>query len=77
MIQAISEYDQNLSSATVPTAKNRFESIARKLTGLGKLWFRRAQSRRHLAQLDNRQLEDIGIDRAAAQIEIDKSFWSK
>lgn len=39
------------------------------------LWYERAQQRRRLAQLDERLLQDIGIDRAAAMKEVSKPFW--
>ena len=35
-----------------------------------------ARSRRQLAQLDERLLRDIGLDRATARIEATKSFWA-
>ena len=35
-----------------------------------------ARSRNQLAQLDERLLRDIGIDRATARYEADKPFWS-
>ena len=35
-----------------------------------------ARSRRQLAQLDERLLRDIGLDRATARFEAGKSFWS-
>ena len=35
-----------------------------------------ARSRRQLAQLDERLLRDIGLDRATARLEADKSFWA-
>jgi uncharacterized protein YjiS (DUF1127 family) len=35
-----------------------------------------ARSRHQLAQLDERLLRDIGIDRAAARFEATKPFWS-
>lgn len=42
-------------------------------------WFRDAAQRRHtrrlLAQLDNRELHDIGISRGDALIEAQKPFW--
>ena len=38
-------------------------------------WLERTRSRRQLAELDDRMLADIGIDRATAQIEADKPFW--
>lgn len=34
------------------------------------------RSRRQLAELDDRLLRDIGIDRATARLEADKSYWS-
>lgn len=35
-----------------------------------------AKSRRQLAQLDERLLRDIGLDRATARIEATKGFWA-
>ena len=35
-----------------------------------------ARSRRQLAQLDERLLRDIGLDRGTARYEAAKSFWS-
>ncbi|WP_425068933.1 DUF1127 domain-containing protein [Reyranella sp.] len=35
-----------------------------------------ARSRNQLAQLDERLLRDIGIDRATARFEATKPFWS-
>ena len=35
-----------------------------------------ARSRRQLAQLDERLLRDIGLDRGTARFEASKSFWS-
>ena len=35
-----------------------------------------ARSRRQLAQLDERLLRDIGLDRATARYEADRGFWS-
>jgi uncharacterized protein YjiS (DUF1127 family) len=34
-----------------------------------------ARSRRQLAQLDERLLRDIGIDRATARFEADRGYW--
>ena len=34
------------------------------------------RSRRQLAQLDERLLRDIGLDRATARIEATKGFWA-
>ena len=35
-----------------------------------------ARSRRQLAQLDERLLRDIGVDRATARFEANKGFWT-
>ena len=35
-----------------------------------------ARSRRQLAQLDDRLLRDIGLDRGTARFEATKGFWS-
>ncbi len=35
-----------------------------------------ARSRRQLAQLDERLLRDIGLDRATARLEAAKGFWT-
>jgi uncharacterized protein YjiS (DUF1127 family) len=35
-----------------------------------------ARSRRQLAQLDERMLRDIGLDRGSARFEANKGFWS-
>lgn len=40
-----------------------------------KLWYQRARERRHLAELDDSLLRDMGIDRAAAHVEAAKPFW--
>jgi uncharacterized protein YjiS (DUF1127 family) len=39
------------------------------------LWHHRYRSRRHLAVLDDRELEDIGLSRARRRTECQKSFW--
>jgi uncharacterized protein YjiS (DUF1127 family) len=39
------------------------------------LWYERSRQRRRLAQLDDRLLRDIGIDRIAAMEEVSKPFW--
>ena len=41
------------------------------------LWRQRARERRQLAQLDDRQLRDIGVSPIDIEREIIKPFWSK
>jgi uncharacterized protein YjiS (DUF1127 family) len=38
-------------------------------------WIERGRSRHALALLDDRMLQDIGVDRAKAHVEIQKPFW--
>jgi uncharacterized protein YjiS (DUF1127 family) len=38
-------------------------------------WRDRARSRRALLAMDDRLLNDIGIDRATAQVEGERPFW--
>lgn len=38
-------------------------------------WRRRAHERAHLARLDDRMLQDIGLTRADAEFVINKPFW--
>ena len=39
------------------------------------LWHHRYRSRRHLAALDDRELDDVGLNRAQCRAECDKRFW--
>jgi len=77
MKQAIFEYDRSVCPASGRHAASGIASTAAILSGLVKLWFRRLQTRGHLAGLDAHQLDDIGIDRAQALSEAGKPFWSK
>lgn len=61
------------------------EAVAGAIAGAGMLiddaaraaaaWRKRAAERRHLAELDDYLLRDIGIDRARALDEAEKPFW--
>ena len=39
------------------------------------LWHHRHRSRRHLAALDDRELDDVGLNHARRQAECRKRFW--
>jgi uncharacterized protein YjiS (DUF1127 family) len=39
------------------------------------LWHHRSRSRRHLAALDDRELDDVGFTRAECWAESQKCFW--
>jgi uncharacterized protein YjiS (DUF1127 family) len=51
------------------------ESAATRALGHVFGWLERARSRRQLAELDDRMLADIGIDRATAHAESERPFW--
>ena len=38
-------------------------------------WSDRMRQRRHLAELDDRLLQDIGVSRADIEAEISRPFW--
>jgi len=38
-------------------------------------WLERSRQRRHLAELDDRLLRDIGISRAEVEAEMSRPFW--
>lgn len=40
-----------------------------------RVWRRRTEERRHLAEMTDREFHDIGITRADAMAEINKPFW--
>lgn len=52
-----------------------FELAAKRLVALLDVWARRRHDRRVLAELDERLLRDIGIDRQAALREAERPFW--
>jgi uncharacterized protein YjiS (DUF1127 family) len=39
------------------------------------IWLRRARSRRELADLNDVQLRDVGLNRDTIKREIEKPFW--
>lgn len=56
------------------TGRSR-QATTRRLSALLKVWYQRAHQRRQLAQLDDRELEDIGVSRVRAEAEAAKPFW--
>lgn len=58
-------------------AVERIEGFAAKITQGPRLWVRRSQERRLLAQLNLRMLEDIGLTVADVEKEARKFFWQK
>ena len=52
-----------------------WRSSAAQLVTLLNTWYQRSRQRRQLAQLSDRLLDDIGLDRATALAEAAKPFW--
>lgn len=59
--------------APLPPLANR--SLLHRVLGVLMLWQARAEERHALAEMDERILRDIGVDRAAARHEAAKPFW--
>lgn len=65
------------SSAERATAFRTFSLVGAMTDAVAAIagWSARAQQRRRLAELDDRLLRDIGLDRPAALREAEKPFW--
>jgi uncharacterized protein YjiS (DUF1127 family) len=67
--------DKSGSYFVRPTrAKTARGSVTRLFDGV-LVWLERARQRRHLGQLDDRLLRDIGLSRAEVENEIARPFW--
>lgn len=55
--------------------KRRVRSAFVRGLAVCKCWNRRYRQRRQLLTLDEHMLKDIGLNRAAAQLEGNKPFW--
>jgi uncharacterized protein YjiS (DUF1127 family) len=67
---------KNVQDFSIPSAQSR--TCQQRLRGLLKglcAGLERARTRRLLAQLDDRQLSDLGISHADRSHELDKPFW--
>ena len=52
-----------------------FSGFFKALASVLALWVERYEQRRHLAEMDDRMLSDIGVSRGDARVEADKVFW--
>ena len=67
-----------LESAQTPTGSRIGEAVKKWLANNNeqlRLWRQRADSRRRLLSMTDRELTDIGIDRLDAKQEAAKRFW--
>jgi uncharacterized protein YjiS (DUF1127 family) len=53
------------------------KSVAEKVLDTLAMWRERARQRRDLQRLSDRDLRDIGLDRATAMREASKPFWAE
>jgi uncharacterized protein YjiS (DUF1127 family) len=63
---------------SVPRVAARPESPSRRLARfivLLRTWIKRARQRHELADLNDAQLRDVGLNRNTIQREIEKPFW--
>ncbi|MDF1720967.1 MAG: DUF1127 domain-containing protein [Minwuia sp.] len=52
-----------------------FFSKVLRTVNLLNVWEKRLAERQHLSRLDDRMLQDMGLDRADLRHEIEKPFW--
>ena len=58
-----------------PTGRKVGAPLSFRVVDLMLSWVERARQRRHLAELDDRLLRDIGVSRAEVEAEISRPFW--
>ena len=66
-----------MSSITVHSAQQPISSSSHSASLMAtlQLWMDRRHQRQQLAQLDARQLRDIGLDAQQVQSEVQRPFW--
>ncbi len=64
-------------SVYVSQARNHPDLLHRRYSFIEvlKFWYQRSQERRHLLELEERYLTDMGISRSQALAEAAKPFW--
>ena len=64
-------------SAALYSMVQRIEAAAIKVRKTLAVWVSRTAERRHLAELNDHMLKDIGLTRAEVAVEINKYFWQR
>ena len=67
--------DKSGSYFVRPTRAKADRGLATRLFDRVFIWLDRARQRRHLGELDDRLLRDIGLSRAKVEHEISRPFW--
>jgi uncharacterized protein YjiS (DUF1127 family) len=62
-----------LAGMMVPAVAPWTSAVALAESVLG--WFERVRQRRHLGELSEHMLKDIGLSRADVEVEVAKPFW--
>lgn len=77
VVKGSSFLDSSAISARVYAIVQLTERSASTMKGIVAEWSRRAKSRNDLARMNSHMLQDIGLERAEVQREINKPFWKK
>ena len=67
--------DKSGSIQTRPVGRKVKTGLVTRAVDLLLTWSDRMRQRRHLAELDDRLLQDIGVSRADIEVEISRPFW--
>jgi uncharacterized protein YjiS (DUF1127 family) len=67
--------DKSGSYFVRPTRTKADRGLVTRLFDQAFTWLDRARQRRHLAQLDDRLLRDIGLSRVEVEQEVSRRFW--
>jgi uncharacterized protein YjiS (DUF1127 family) len=67
--------DKSGSYFVRPTRNKANDGLVTRLFDRFFTWLDRARQRRHLSELDDRLLRDIGLSRAEVENEVSRPFW--
>tara|TARA_R110002096_G_scaffold189927_1_gene370734 strand:- start:995 stop:1240 length:246 start_codon:yes stop_codon:yes gene_type:complete len=68
--------DLDIAAATYSLVE-RIEALVQMISNTLSQWASRSRDRRHLASMNERMLQDIGLSRGSLEIELSKYFWQK
>lgn len=69
--------DDNDISSSVYGLVQRIEAAAKKVRETLSTWASRSEDRRQLGLMSDHLLNDIGLNRAAVAVEVNKYFWQR
>ena len=62
-------------SAFIAPSRGQANGFVTRLSDVLISWLDRSRQRRHLAELDDRMLRDIGLSRGEVETEVSRRFW--